>query len=445
MKEVVPVVPKEDIQKITKSTNIISNWSENLLRSWGVPEDWIVYINMLFLLLLLAVLVVILQYTVRTVLRIIFRRLEKMPRMKFFGRLLKRRFPHYLAMIVPFSLVKGSIPIIFENFPTAIKVANKLTDIYLIFYIIWLLMSIINAFGDTLKNKDGLNDKPIDSYIQVVKIFFYFIGAIILFSILSGKNPMYFITGLGAASAILLLIFKDTILGFVASIQVTVNDMVRIGDWITLPKYGADGIVTQITLSTVKIKNYDNTIVTIPPYSLVSESFQNWRGMQVSGGRRFLRNLSVNQADIYFLNKDELEQMKNISGLRKYIENRESDLETRNHKLKTDLSVPANGYHITNADLFIQYATWILKNNPHIRKDMTLMVRTLQPTEEGLPIQLYAFTNTTVWTEYEKIVSEVITQLLAALPAFKLRIYNTTASDSYDIFIKSLPPLQTKP
>ncbi len=433
-----------DIEKITKSTNIISEWSIELLRQWGVPEHLITYINMLFLLALLTTLVFLLQFVTRKILRAVFMHLEKMPNMKFFGRLMHRRFPHYLAMIVPFSLVKGSIPIIFEEFPKIAVIANKLTDIYLIFYIIWLLMSVINAFGDTLKQKDGLNDKPIESYIQVVKIFFYFIGVIILFSILSGKNPMVFITGLGAASAILLLVFKDTILGFVASIQVSVNDMVRIGDWITMNKNNADGIVTQITLTTVKIRNYDNTIVTIPPYSLVSESFQNWRGMSVSGGRRFTRNLYVNQADIFFMKPEQLEEMKKFSGLKKFIENRQADLDARNQKLHIDTSVMGNGYHLTNSDLFIQYALWILKNHPKISKSMTLMVRTLQPVEEGLPIQLYAFTNTTVWAEYEAVIAEIINQLLASLPVFKLRIYSNTNSDPTDIYIRNAP-LQENP
>lgn len=433
-----------DIEKITKSTNIISEWSIELLRQWGVPEHLITYINMLFLLALLTTLVFLLQFVTRKILRAVFMHLEKMPNMKFFGRLMHRRFPHYLAMIVPFSLVKGSIPIIFEEFPKIAVIANKLTDIYLIFYIIWLLMSVINAFGDTLKQKDGLNDKPIESYIQVVKIFFYFIGVIILFSILSGKNPMVFITGLGAASAILLLVFKDTILGFVASIQVSVNDMVRIGDWITMNKNNADGIVTQITLTTVKIRNYDNTIVTIPPYSLVSESFQNWRGMSVSGGRRFTRNLYINQADIVFMTPDNLEEMKKFSGLKKFIENRQADLDARNQKLHIDTTVTGNGYHLTNSDLFIQYALWILKNHPKISKSMTLMVRTLQPTEEGLPVQLYAFTNTTVWAEYEAVIAEIMNQLLASMSLFKLRIYSNSNSDPMDIYIRNAP-LQENP
>ena len=298
-------------------------------------------------------------------------------------------------------------------------------------------MSVINAFGDTLKKKPGLSDKPIESYVQVVKIFFYFIGFIVLFSILSGKNPMYFITGLGAASAILLLIFKDIILGFVASIQVSANDMVRLGDWITMPKYGADGEVVQITLSTVKIRNFDKTIVTIPPYSLVSESFQNWRGMQESGGRRFTRNINVNQSDIYFLSSDELEAMKKVEGLKQYIENRQPRLDKLNSKLHIDMGIPVNGYRITNCDLFIQYTVWVLKNHPRINKNMTLLVRTLAPTSEGLPIQLYTFTDTTVWVEYESILAEIMAQVLAALSFFKLRVYTTTASDASDVYIRN--------
>lgn len=431
------IVKQEDIQQITKSTNAISHWSIELLKSWGVGDMWIKYINMLFLLIIATILVFILQYVTRKILRLVFGHISKMPKMKFFERLMHRRFPHFLAMIIPFSLVKGSIPIIFEEFPKTMHLADKLTDIYLIFYVIWLLMSVINAFGDTLKKKPGLSDKPIESYIQVVKIFLYFIGFIILFSILSGKNPMYFITGLGAASAILLLIFKDTILGFVASIQVSANDMVRIGDWITMPKYGADGDVIQITLSTVKIRNFDKTIVTIPPYSLVSESFQNWRGMQESGGRRFKRDFFVNQSDVYFLSAQELEEMKKVEGLKEYIEGRQPRLDKLNNGLGVDMSVPVNGYRITNCDLFIQYAVWMLKNHPRINKDMTLMVRTLAPTTEGLPVELYTFTDTTVWAEYEGILAEIVSHILASMSFFKLRVYSATASDASDVYIRN--------
>lgn len=427
---------EHDIEKITQSTNIISDWSYRLLSSWGVGGEWIKYINAIFLIAILAIFVFILQYVTRKLLQTIMKHMGSISKMQIAQRLQERRFPHFLAMIVPFSLVKGSIPIIFEMFPQAMKIADKLTDIYMIFYVIWLLMSVINAFGDTLKTKPGLSDKPIDSYTQVVRIFFYFIGFIIIISILTGKNPMYFITGLGAASAILLLVFKDTIMGFVASIQVSANDMVRIGDLITMPKNGANGHVVQITLTTVKIRNLDKTIITIPPYSFISESFQNWRGIKEAGGRQFQRNLYINQSDVHFMSSDELEEMKKIEGLKDYIENHQKELNKINSNLKSDLSLPLNGYHITNSDLLIQYAIWTIKNHPHINKKYTIMVRTLDPTPEGIPIQLYGFTTTIDLVEYEKIVGEIINHMLAVLPAFQLRIYTTTASDSYDIYIK---------
>lgn len=434
---------EHDIEKITESTNIISDWSYRLLSNLGVGGEWIKYINAIFLLIILAILVFILQYITRKLVQVMMKHMGNISKMQIAQRLQERRFPHFLAMIVPFSLVKGSIPIIFEMFPQAMKVADKLTDIYLIFYVIWLVMSVINAFGDTLKTKPGLSDKPIDSYTQVVRIFFYFIGFIIIISILTGKNPMYFITGLGAASAILLLVFKDTIMGFVASIQVSANDMVRIGDLITMPKNGANGHVTQITLTTVKVRNLDKTIVTIPPYSFISDSFQNWRGINEAGGRQFQRCLYVNQSDVRFMNDEELEGMKKIQGLKDYIEHHQKELDKINANLKSDLSQPLNGFHITNSDLLIQYALWAISHHPRINKKFTIMVRTLDPTPEGLPIQLYGFTSTTDLVEFEKIVGEIINHVLAVLPSFQLRIYTTTASDSYDIYIKDSVKINT--
>ena len=277
---------EENIQQISRSTNAISEWSIGLLNGFGIPEGWVNVINLIFLTAILALLVFIVQYLTHMILQAVLNRASGA---SFLKHLSEKRFPHFLAMVIPFSLVKGSIPIIYGAFPKLMNLMDKLADIFLIFYVIWLVMSVINAFTDTLRQKPSLKDKPLDSYSQVVKIVFYFIGFIVLFSILTGQRAEAILTGLGAASAILMLIFKDSILGFVASLQVSANDMVRIGDWITMPKYGADGDVVQITLTTVKVKNFDKTITTIPPYSLVSDSFQNWRGMQDTGGRRLKR------------------------------------------------------------------------------------------------------------------------------------------------------------
>ncbi|NLI99727.1 MAG: mechanosensitive ion channel, partial [Bacteroidales bacterium] len=341
----------------------------------------------------------------------------------FLKHLSERRFAHFLAMIIPFSLVKGSIPIIYVNHPKLMVFLDKLADIFLIFYVIWLVMAIINAFTDTLRQKPSLKDKPLDSYSQVVKIVLYFIGFIVLFSILTGQNPGAIIAGLGAASAILMLIFKDSILGFVASLQVSANDMVRIGDWITMPKYGADGDVVQITLTTVKVKNFDKTITTIPPYSLVSDSFQNWRGMQDTGGRRLKRSVFVKQSTIRFLRDEELERLSKISLISDYIRERSEDINTYNLETKADKSLSINGRNLTNMGLYRRYIKNYLSSRPDIHKELLLIVRQLQPTSKGLPLELYFFTATTVWVQYEEIVSDVFDHVTAAAHYFDLELY----------------------
>lgn len=414
---------EENIQQITESTNAISQWSKSFLSGLGAPEAWINGINLIFLLAIVTVLVVALQHVTKFIVKNIFKRLSKLPRMSFLKNLMNRKFPHFISMIVPFSLVKGTIPIIFESYPGWMKTANTAADIYLIFYIIWLVMSVLNAFGDTLKYRSGFREKPIDSYTQVVKIIFYSIGFVIIISILTGKNPMYFITGLGAASAVLMLIFKDTILGFVASIQISANDMVRIGDWITVPKYDADGDVFQITLTTVKIRNFDKTITTVPPYSLVSESFQNWRGMVDTGGRRLKRAVYIKQSSIRFLTEKEVTELEKIQHITDYIRSRREEIDEFNRVQGADKSLIVNGRNLTNMGLFRKYVENYLRNHPGVHEDMLLLVRQLQPTNKGLPLELYFFTNTTVWGDYETIVSDVFDHVASAVKYFDLELF----------------------
>jgi len=342
---------------------------------------------------------------------------------EFLRHLSERRFPHYLAMIIPFSLVKGSIPIIFDLFPRTMVMLDKLVDIFLIFYVIWLLSSIVNAFADTLRSRPSMADKPLESYVQVVKIILYAIGFIILFSILTGQKPGVILGGLGAASAILMLIFKDTILGFVASMQVTANDMVRIGDWITMPRYGADGDVIQITLTTVKIRNFDKTITTIPPYSLVSDSFQNWRGMVDAGGRRVKRSIFVKQSSIRFLSDEEVKELQKVQAVTRYITTRSQEIDTYNQSVSADKSLALNGRNLTNMGLFREYIKNWLSQHPDVHKELMLMVRQLQPTSKGLPLELYFFTATTEWERYEDITSDVFDHVTAAATFFELELF----------------------
>ncbi len=414
---------EEKIEQISRSTNAISEWSIQLLTDAGIPENWVKYINLLLLLSVLVLLVFMVQYLTRRILNAVLNRVSRLTGIEFLRHLSERRFPHYLAMIIPFSLVKGSIPIIFDHFPRTMVMVDKLVDIFLIFYVIWLISSIVNAFSDTLRSRPSLADKPLDSYVQVVKIILYAIGFIVLFSILTGQKPGVILGGLGAASAILMLIFKDTILGFVASMQVSTNDMVRIGDWITMPKYGADGDVIQITLTTVKIRNFDKTITTIPPYSLVSDSFQNWRGMVETGGRRVKRSIYVKQSSIRFLSDEEVKELLKVQAISQYIIARSQEIETYNQSVGADKSLALNGRNLTNMGLFREYIKNWLSLHPDVHKEMLLLVRQLQPSSKGLPLELYFFTATTMWERYEDITSDVFDHVTAAAKFFSLELF----------------------
>lgn len=414
---------EEKIEQISRSTNAISEWSIQLLTDAGIPENWVKYINLLLLLSVLVLLVFMVQYLTRRILNAVLNRVSRLTGIEFLRHLSERRFPHYLAMIIPFSLVKGSIPIIFDHFPRTMVMVDKMVDIFLIFYVIWLVSSIVNAFTDTLRSRPSLADKPLDSYVQVVKIILYAIGFIVLFSILTGQKPGVILGGLGAASAILMLIFKDTILGFVASMQVSTNDMVRIGDWITMPKYGADGDVIQITLTTVKIRNFDKTITTIPPYSLVSDSFQNWRGMVETGGRRVKRSIYVKQSSIRFLSDEEVKELLKVQVIRQYIIARSQEIEAYNQSVGADKSLALNGRNLTNMGLFREYIKNWLSLHPDVHKEMLLLVRQLQPSSKGLPLELYFFTATTMWERYEDITSDVFDHVTAAAKFFSLELF----------------------
>ncbi len=420
---------EENIEQISRSTSAISEWSINLLSNIGISENWIKYINMILLAVALVIVVFIVQYITRRILELVLHRSANITKLPILGHLANRRFPHYLAMIIPFSIVKGSIPIVFDQFPKLMVLMDKLADIYLIFYVIWLIMSVINAASDSLRMRPSLKDKPLDSYVQVLKIILYIFGFVILFSILTGQETGVVLAGLGAGSAITMLIFKDSILGFVASLQVSANDMVRIGDWITMPKYGADGDVIQITLTTVKVRNFDKTITTLPPYALVSDSFQNWRGMQEAGGRRLKRSVHIKQGTIRFVNPEEVEKLQKIEYISDYVQDKVNEIDKYNQEQAIDKSLLINGRNLTNIGLYRQYIYNYLKNHPKVHKELLLIVRQLQPNEKGMPLELYFFTATTDWVEYEAIVSDVFDHITAAATFFDLKLFEDISNN----------------
>jgi miniconductance mechanosensitive channel len=291
-----------------------------------------------------------------------------------------------------------------------------------------LVRRLLNSLKDYLKTLKNFKDKPVDSYIQVVMIFVWFVGIMIIFSIITGKDIGTFLATLGALSAVILLIFKDTILGFVASMQVTINDTVRIGDWISMSSFNADGDVIEINLSTVKVQNFDNTITTIPTYKMVSDSFVNWRGMSESGGRRIKRAILVRVSSIAFVDENNLEELEKIERIATFIKQRKEEIKAENHANSSDKSLLINGRNMTNIGLFRRYALTYLQNHPEINKDLTLMVRQLAPTSEGVPIEVYVFSKDKIWANYEQIMSDIFDHLLAAIPFFKLECFEYTTT-----------------
>jgi len=343
--------------------------------------------------------------------------------------LLDNRAQVYLAHLIMVVISQQLLPSVFVGFPSFTSVLGKFLSIVLIFEAYRLANSLLKTGRDILRTSKVFTDKPLDSYLQVLQIFLLFVGFILTVSILTGNSPWSFLVSLGAASAILMLVFKDTILGFVASIQVSANDSVRVGDWIEMPKYGVDGDVLQINLNNVRVQNWDKTIVTIPTHTLLSDSFKNYRGMKDSGGRRIKRPIHIKISSIRYLSGEEIENLKKIALLAPYIAQREEEIRQYNRTHNVDQTMPVNGRRMTNVGLFRAYVKAYARHSPNIHQGMTLLVRQLNPTEKGLPLELYMFTKGTEWAFFEDVMSDVFDHLFAAIKYFDLEVFELPASD----------------
>jgi len=307
---------------------------------------------------------------------------------------------------------------------------GKLVGIYIILLSLWIIRSVLNAIKDYLKDQPKFSDKPIDSYIQVIMIVLWIYGVGVIISKIFDIDKNTLLGVLGAISAIVILIFRDTILGFVASVQVSLNDMVRIGDWITFDKYGADGDVIEINLATVKVRNFDNTTTTIPTYSLISDSFRNWRGMLDSDGRRIKRHILVKAKSIRFLTDDELDKMKRIQLISNYIDVRQMEISKYNKTYNVDKSLSINGRNMTNFGLFRKYITNYLEHYPGLNKNMILLCRQLQPTAQGIPLEIYTFSKDQRFEQYEYIMADIFDHIIASIVYFDLEIYEMPSDKS---------------
>lgn len=307
---------------------------------------------------------------------------------------------------------------------------RRLCLIYIIAVFLRFIGVFLSAIYHVYSEKEQFRDKPLKGLLQTAHVFLFFIGGIIIISILMDKSPMVLLTGLGASAAILMLVFKDTIMGFVSGIQLSANNMLKVGDWISMPKYGADGTVIEVTLNTVKVRNWDNTITTIPPYLLVSDSFQNWQGMLQSGGRRIKRSINIDMQSVRFCTPEMLEKYRKIQLLKSYVEETEEVLKNYNDTNQIDNSVLVNGRRQTNLGVFRAYLTSYLESLPVVNHELTCMVRQLQPTEKGIPLELYFFSSIKDWVAYEEIQADVFDHVLAIIPEFGLRVFqNPTGHD----------------
>lgn len=350
--------------------------------------------------------------------------------------LLKRKVFKRLAHLAPAIVVYYFAEFFaFGLSDRIVSFVQSATYIYMILMGLMVIDSIINSSHDIYEKLPISNNRPIKGYIQLVKILIFFIGGILILSIVLDKSPTRLLTGLGALAAVLLLVFKDTILGLVASIQLFANKMVKPGDWIEMPKHNADGTVEEITLNTVKVQNWDKTISTIPTYALVSESFHNWKGMEESGGRRIKRSINIDMKSVKFADMALIEKFKKIRLLRSYIENKLTEIEEFNLKHGIDDESPANRRKITNLGTFRRYIEEYLKDHPKIHNDMTFLVRQLQPTEKGLPIEIYVFSNDQAWANYEAVQADIFDHILAVIPVFELRVFQNPTGDDFQKLI----------
>lgn len=338
---------------------------------------------------------------------------------------------HLSRMVAPI-IIYIFVPIAFaDTSSTTLEFLQRICLVYIIISFLSFVNSLLVAVYMVYSVREHFRDRPLKGMLQTIQVVLWFVGAIIVVSILIDKSPLSLLAGLGASAAILMLVFKDSIMGFVSGVQLSANDMLKVGDWIAMPKYGADGTVIEVTLNTVKVRNWDNTITTIPPYLLVSDSFQNWRGMLESGGRRVKRSINIDMNSVKFCNVEMLNKYRKINLLKNYIEDTEQIIKEYNERNDIDNSVLVNGRRQTNLGVFRGYLTAYLKHLPEVNQELTCMVRQLQPTDHGIPIELYFFCSNKSWIPYEEVQADVFDHVLAIIPEFDLQVFQSPSGRDF--------------
>ena len=382
----------------------LGSWMNGILIGWGIDPKIANTFDEMIIAALLVILAIGLDYLCQAIFVGSMKKLAQHTHYQWDSLLLKRKVVHHLVHTIPGILVYALLPLAFIRGKGLLLLSQKICAVYIVFALLLAINGFILVFLDMYNMRQGNKNRPIKGFMQALQVLLFFIGGIVIIAILIGKSPASLFAGLGASAAILMLVFKDTILGFVAGIQLSANDMLRPGDWITVPGSNANGIVQEITLNTVKIQNFDNTISTIPPYTLVSASFQNWRGMVESGGRRVMKSIFLDLNTIKFCTPDMLNTFrKEIPLLADY--------------------KPDEGVTPTNSQMFRVYVEKYLTSLPVVNTDLDLIISQLQSTEYGVPIQIYFFSRNKIWKEYERIQSDIFDHFFAMVPKFELKVY----------------------
>lgn len=405
---------------------------KKILLKVGVTENIADNLSQLTIFILL-ILVSYLAYVItwRIVRRILIPVMRK-SKNQFDDLLVKHHFFKKISYLVPTFILYYFAESALLIFPNFIGALNSIIEILFVIIAVLIVDSLLSTLNDFYERYDFAKDHPIRGLVQIVKIIIYVIALLVIVGHLLNQNLWSLIISLGTISAVLMLIFKDPILGFVGGMQLIFNKMLSIGDWITMPKFGADGTVLEINLTTVKVQNWDKTIITIPTYNLISDSFQNWRGMEESGGRRIKRSINIDMDSVKFCTTEMLEKYRKIKILKDYIDTTELTIEQYNAETGADPSVKVNGRRQTNIGVFRAYLRAYLHERSDIHDHMTFLVRQLQPNEKGIPIEIYVFTTTTEWARFENIQADIFDHILAVIPEFDLRVFQLPSNKSLE-------------
>ena len=412
---------------------LISQWV-NTIPSIAGHENWIgtAIAGALVLLLALIAFVIAKRVFVYSINKLFIKTESKLDDI-----LVNRKVFNRLAYLAPSWVIYKLMPAVLEGYPTLISLISTVVAIYCVIVVTMVVDSVIDSLMDMYRSFSISRQKPIQSFVQVAKLVTYFIAIITIVSLIIGESPLKLFAGLGAMTAVLMLIFKDPILGFVAGIQLSYNNIVGIGDWVEIPQHNADGDIMEIGLTTVKVRNFDNTITTVPTQSLINESFKNWRGMQESGGRRIKRSIFLDVNSISFCNEEQLARYSKIDYIKEYLNTTRTELDQYNATNANLQESLVNGRRITNVGTFRAYISAYLKNHSQINQELTLLVRQLAPSESGLPIEIYAFSSEKNWIKYEAIQADIFDHLFAVAKEFDLRVFQKPSGADFSKIVKT--------